>query len=380
MARTNSMSQGLSRRGFLKAAACAAAAGAMGACAGSALADAAEVPDEVGPATENADGSWTIVDRLGREVTFDKVPERVAMTIMPMPAIYYTVMGNTDTVVGCNPSSITAYNDSTLKDLYPELANASTDWCGTDFSVNIEELLKLEPDVVFQWVSQPESVESMEAAGLKVVALKYGTLAEMRNFFTLIGEVFKKEERVEFLLDYFDERTKAVTDITSQIPQEEWPQAIELYDEDTVVASGFMSYWIDGAGTVNPATELGGQAQNVDVNMEQIYTWNPDIIYIGNFSALKASDILENKIDGQDWSPVTAVQNAQVYKIPIGSYRWDPPSFESPLCLLWMAKNAHPEQFADIDMADELRQFYKDIFSYDISDEQIEMILGDTQD
>ncbi len=30
--------------------------------------------------------------------------------------------------------------------------------------------------------------------------------------------------------------------------------------------------------------------------------WNPEFIYIGNFTGLQPADILENKIEGQDWT------------------------------------------------------------------------------
>ena len=381
VSRFASTSVALDRRSFVTMAALACA-GALGARASVGLASTASATSDAKRAASSVTdgGSWTITDRLDRQVTFDKVPERVAMTIMPLPSILYALLGNTDVIVGCNPASITAYEDSVLKDMYPELADAATDWCGTDFSVNVEELLKLKPDVVFQWTSQPESIEKMEEAGLKVVALKYGTLDEIKVLFGLLGQIFKKEERVEFLMDYFDKKTAEVTDVTSQIPQDEWPLAIELYNEKTVVCGGFMSYWIDGAGTVNPATELLGETNNVEVDMEQILMWNPDIMWIGNFSPLKASDILENKIDGQDWSLVKAVQEGNVYKIPIGGYRWDPPSIESPLALKWMASIAHPDKFADVDMAAELKQFYQDIYDYELSDEQVSMILDDVQD
>lgn len=385
-------SPSMTRRNFARAAVAAglgvAAAMALpgaGALAGeaqsSASADADADADTADASSSDSasDGPYTVVDRLDREITFDSVPQRVAMTIMPLPSIFYSIMGNTDMIVGCNPSSITAYNNSTLKDMYPELANAATDWCGTDFSVNIEELLKLKPDVVFQWVSQPESVQKMEDAGLKVVALKYGTLDEIKVLFDLLGQVFKKEERVEFLMNYFDEKTAETTDVTSQIPQEEWPVAMELYGDMKVAAGGFCSYWIDGAATVNPAVELGVDSSSTEVDMEQILVWNPDIIWIGNFTPTMPSDLYENKLEGQDWSMIKAVQNGQVYKIPIGGYRWDPPSIESPLVLKWMAQIAHPDMFPDMDMADELREFYKDVYDYEISDEQIEGILGNVQ-
>lgn len=63
-----------------------------------------------------------IVDQLGKEIVLDGVPERVATTIMPFPYIYYAVVGNSDHLIACNPSSLLAYEDSALKYMYPELA------------------------------------------------------------------------------------------------------------------------------------------------------------------------------------------------------------------------------------------------------------------
>ena len=103
-------------------------------------------------------------------------------------------------------------------------------------------------------------------------------------------------------------------------------------------------------------------------------------MFIGNFTDMQPSDLLENKIAGQDWSPVNAVQDANVYKIPIGGYRWDPPSVETPLMVKWLASTMHPELFADLGMAQELERFYADVYGTELTDEQIDSILGHTQE
>ena len=95
-----------------------------------AKADSAEETDKI-----------VIVDQLGKTIDFDGVPQRVATTIMPFPYIYYAVVGNNDNLIGCNPSSIVAYENSALKYMYPELANANTSFVDTSFVVNVEEVL-----------------------------------------------------------------------------------------------------------------------------------------------------------------------------------------------------------------------------------------------
>lgn len=328
--------------------------------------------------TEEESDKIVIVDQLGKTIELDGVPERVATTIMPFPYIYYAVVGNSDNLIGCNPSSIVAYENSALKYMYPELANANTDFVDTSFVVNVEEVLKLQPDVVFQWNYMDEEIEKMEAAGIKVVALEYGDLEDLETWIRIIGTMFDKEERAEELITYFHESVAEVTDKIATLPEEEISNILILSDNLKVTGTGFSKYWIENSGAFNPAGDLSGEALNV--NMEQIYEWNPSIIYIGNFTDLQPSDLVENKLDGQDWSVVDAVQNGQVYKIPIGGYRWDPPGVETPLMIKWLAKIHHPELFADMDMREEVTEFYKDVYNFDMTDEILDEILEDVQD
>ena len=328
--------------------------------------------------TEEESDKIVIVDQLGKTIELDGVPERVATTIMPFPYIYYAVVGNSDNLIGCNPSSIVAYENSALKYMYPELANANTDFVDTSFVVNVEEVLKLKPDVVFQWNYMDEEIEKMEAAGIKVVALEYGDLEDLETWIRIIGTMFDKEERAEELITYFHESVAEVTDKIATLPEEEISNILILSDNLKVTGTGFSKYWIENSGAFNPAGDLSGEALNV--NMEQIYEWNPSTIYIGNFTDLQPSDLVENKLDGQDWSVVDAVQNGQVYKIPIGGYRWDPPGVETPLMIKWLAKIQHPELFADMDMREEVTEFYKDVYNFDMTDEILDEILEDVQD
>jgi iron complex transport system substrate-binding protein len=338
--------------------------------------------EEETASTENAsrvneDGTITIVDQLGKTIELDGVPERVVTTIMPFPYIFYAVVGNNDNLVGCNPSSIVAYNDSALKYMYPELADASTDFVDTSFVVNVEELIKLQPDVVFQWNYMDDEIKKMEDAGIKVIALQYGSIEDLETWIQIIATMMGKEERGQELIQYFHESVDEVDAALADLSEEDYSNVIILSDDMKVTGTGFSSYWLEHSGAVNPAGDLSGEALNI--NMEQVYEWNPSIIYIGNFTDLQPSDLLENKLEGEDWSVVDAVQNGQVYKIPIGGYRWDPPGVETPLMIKWLAKIQHPEEFEDMDMYEEVREFYETVYDFELTDEMLDEILGDTQ-
>ena len=321
-------------------------------------------------------GSYTVTDVRGEKITFDAEPQRVVTVEKPLPSIYYAIEGATDNIVGCNPSSIKAYEESVLRFMYPQLENAATDWCNTDSTVNLEELLKLQPDVVFIYSTDEQEIEKMESAGLKVVALRSAELDSVKENLQIMAAVCQEEERGEELVRLIDEQIAEVTSRLDGVAEEDKPSVIEFYSDMNVSVSKY-DHWMIPSGAHNPASGLTGEMTEVD--MEQILLWNPEIIYIGNHSDLMPSDLLENKQEGRDWSVVSAVANKQVYKIPIGAYRWDPAGVETPLMVKWAAKIQYPEIFADMDMEQEVKDFFEIVYQYELTDEQVSEILDNRQ-
>ncbi len=43
--------------------------------------------------------------------------------------------------------------------------------------------------------------------------------------------------------------------------------------------------------------------------MEQIYKWNPDIVFITNFTTAKPADLYENTVGSFNWSGVSAIKD-----------------------------------------------------------------------
>lgn len=318
----------------------------------------------------------TITDQAGKTITLDKVPERVVTTIMPLPSIFYAVMGADNEVLkGCNPASMPAYRSSVLAAMYPSLEKANTDWCARDFNVNIEALLALKPDVVLQWTFMPESIKKMEDAGLKVIALKYGTVDDLKAWITILATMMQKNDRAKFLIDYYDKQISEVTARTNSIATDKRPVALHLYDS-LKVFSGFSNYWMENSGSVNPAKDF--KERSAQVNMEQIISWQPEFVYISNFTKIRPSDLYNNTLPGQDWSQIPAVKHKHVYKIPIGGYRWDPPCMETPLMVKWLAHLQHPDMFKDMNMKAEVSKFYKDVYGYAISEQELSTMLDHT--
>ena len=184
------------------------------------------------------------------------------------------------------------------------------------------------------------------------------------------------EEKSNAMYDMVQERVK-------DIPDEERANAFFLfqYSDTTLLTSGkqfFGQWWADAIGAKNVATELSTD-NSMAVNMEQVYAWNPDLIFMTNFNAYYPDDLYNNTVEGYDWSAVKAVQDKRVFKMPLGMYRSYTPGVDCPVTLLWMAKTAYPEKFEDVDVIAEAKAYYKEVFGIDLTDEQAQSIFEPVQ-
>ncbi|MCL0074158.1 ABC transporter substrate-binding protein, partial [Dehalococcoidia bacterium] len=321
-----------------------------------------------------------IVDQRGIEVEVPKQIERLVALPKPLPSIIYSIVGSGESVVGMHPIAMVAVERSILAKMAPEMLKAEIGFVTTGWEVSLEELLKLNPDVVLQWSHVPESVEAMERAGLPVIVIEVRTGHSQDNFeewLRIVGELFGKEERAAELAGMQREIISEIMTRVAEIEQADRPRTLLLFRLEnglvkTVGGDFHHNFWIEESGGINVARDLSGR-KNVD--KEQILEWNPEVIFISNFTDIMPQDILENRIPGQDWSHIDAVINGRVYKIPEGVYRWEPPNAERALLFKWAAQKYFPEVFADLDMQQIVREFYREFFEYELTDEEIRTIL-----
>lgn len=329
-----------------------------------------------------------IIDQNGDEVTIPgEVKSIVSGGILPYFHTWYVATNSTKELVAMHPNSYNAAENSILAKLSPDVLNASTEFVKNG-ETNIEEIMKLSPDVYFELSTNQDTIDQARAAGINTVAIKAidaaaaEPLATFNSWLELTAQIADKHERSDKFLAtgqaVQDEITAKIKDLTP----EQKPNALMMYQLSdqaiTVAGKGFFgNQWLNATGA-NDVAENDVQGRK-DVNMEQIYNWNPEIIYLTNFTPIQPEDLYNNSIPGQDWSEVDAVKNKQVYKIPLGIYRWFPPSGDAPLMLKWLASKNQPELF-DYEMNEEIRTYYKEFYDYDLTDEEIHNILNPSSD
>ena len=331
------------------------------------------------------EGTHVIVDHAGYEVEVPYEIDRIAVGgILPLPSVLAVFFDSADKIVGMAPNSMSAAENGLLGELYPEILNAETGYInGSD--VNLEELMKLDPDVVFYNASQKEQGDQLRNAGFAAVAIsvnkwEYNSIETLNEWISLLSEIFPDNEKSELVANYSKEIYDMVQGRVAEIPEEERERVFFLYkytdtSMETSGANFFGQFWADAAGAVNVAEELTTDNQ-VAANMEQIYTWNPSTIFITNFTEAQPEDLYTNAIGNYDWSAIDAVQNKKVFKMPLGMYRSYTPGVDTPITLLWFAKTTYPELFEDIDMVQETKDYYMDVFGVELTDEQAASIFA----
>lgn len=336
-------------------------------------------------------GERTIIDHAGNEVTLPEEIDRIVVTdTLPLPSVLSLYLDSAEKLVGISPVSMSAAKAGLLGELYPEILDADTSFFENS-ELNIESLLALEPDLVFYNAQNKELGESLTSAGLTAVAVSvtkwdYNAADTFDAWMDLLADIFpEEEEKAEAAKDYCEKIEETIQEKTGDLTDEEKKSVFFLfnYSDTALVTSGknfWGQYWCDAINAVNVGEEIEAERSNASVNMEQVYSWDPEIIFISNFTKAMPEDLYNNTIGDDDWSSVQAVKNEQVYKMPLGAYRTFTPGADTPMTLMWLAKTVYPDLFEDVDMTEEVETYYKEVYGIELTDDQVAQMYTPSAD
>jgi iron complex transport system substrate-binding protein len=335
----------------------------IGLAFGAALAGAPALAQEV-----------VFTDQANREVRLPKPADRVVSIVIPMASTVIALDAGTSKLVGMNPTAKSAITEGILGKIFPEAKDIPSDVTSPRFVPNVEALAAVNPELVIQWGDQGDDIVApLLNAGLNTMLILYGTEEMTRGYMEMASKAIGRPERYKELIAWRDAVQQELTAKTAAIPEDKKPRALYLQRAlSDIAASGgkghYTEFSMELAGARNAAQELVG---TVTINKEQIAAWNPDVIFLNAFEAeLDVTWVYKDPI----LSMTNAAKNRKVYKLPLGGYRWDPPSQESPLSWMWMANLLHPDVF-HYDLRAEMKKAYKTLYNYDLAEVDIDNIL-----
>lgn len=336
-------------------------------------------------AVNKDEGYREVVDQAGRTVKVPKDPKRVVITFWPMGSAYTLFQGSAETIVGMDPAMVSVAKNSLLTRIDPKVADVDSSFINADGVINEESLMKLNPDLALIPGYATDQLEIFEKLGVPTIVFDvtvedFNTVETFMSWVDLLGKAFGKESKATAIREYGEKTLKEIAERTKNLSEADKPKALLLinYDEAGKSTSGekqFARFELESTGAVHVARDV--KENFIKLDMEQIYKWNPDIIYLSTFTAYKPEDLYNNTAAANDdWSQVKAVKNKNVHKFPIGIFHWYPPSADAPLALLWLAKNNNPDLFKDVDLSKRIKDYYKDLYDIDLSDADIDFIFN----
>lgn len=313
---------------------------------------------------------YTVSDALGREVTFQKPPQRIVLAgralFMIADAIYLfpdawgRIAAMAETAQGA--SNFIALIDPNYEDKAILAREAGA-----------EQIAPVQPDAVVLKSYLAEGLgSSVEALGVPVVYVDFETPEQYVRDLRILGQMLQEEARAQELVDLFQQRLEQVESITSGLQESEKPRTLLLNasDSEGTVAfnvppmSWIQTQMVEIAGG-NPVWEEASLGSGwTTVSLEQIAAWDPDKIFVISYFS-DPSDVVENIQADPNWELLRAVQEEELYAFAFDLYSWDQPDPRWILGLQWLATKLHPERFAELDILTQARNFYRDFYGLD---------------
>ena len=326
-----------------------------------------------------------ITDSSGHTAVLDGVPERVAIagkaTIMVQDAIFLFPEA-VDRVIALENRNQSAFSFLPVVD--PGLDEKEI----FEKNVGPEQIAVVKPELVLMKSYMAEKLgEPLEQLDLPVLYLDLEAPEVFYQDLITLGQVFGNQDRADMLVSYYQDRVASVEEMVSSVTDDQKPSVLILeYSEDggEVAFSVPPLTWlqtslVEIAGGDPVWKDLEMEGGWVVVNLEQIAAWDPDIVFLIDYSG-NASNVKSQIAANPILSQFRAVKNDQFFAFAYDFYSWDQPDTRWILGLQWLATKIHPDLTGEIDILSEVESFYSELYLLDqetIDAEVIPRLTGD---
>lgn len=283
-----------------------------------------EEPDSTDNVAESKE--YTVTDILGREVEIPAQINTIASINGAARMLVYAQA--TDKLVGVtdmDKSNVAEMPYSVVgADKFANLQSVGSG--GSGDTVYVEELVTLNPDLIFAFTTDVEALDELQAqTGIPVVGLYAKEVFDETFYQTLelIGQIMGTKERCEYVTKCMKEWDKDLNNRTADIKEEEKPTVY------TGAVSFRGGHGFEGTYGAYPPFDAINAKNVVDetnqegpmlIDLEKISIWDPDIIFINPGSLNLVNENYET--NSAFYENLTAVKNGQVYTQIAYNYNW----------------------------------------------------------
>jgi iron complex transport system substrate-binding protein len=312
----------------------------------------------------------TITDALNRTVTLEGPPQRILFfgkgAIMIADALYLFPEAS-DRLVAVGVT--TGQGESFIRVIDPAFESKVL----LDHEAGPEEIAALHPDLVIlkTWLAD-RLTAPLEELGIPVIFLSLENPDQYEAELATVGQIFQNEARSQELIQYYQEHRDRITTQVADLSDEEKPNVLIIYysTRDAEIAfkvppiNFIQSILVQYAGGNPIWKDIEFGKSWTQVGFEQIAAWDPDQIFVTSYHA-DINEVMDTLKSDPKWQALQAVQEDQLYAFPVDFYSWDQPDTRWILGLNWLATRIQPDLFSDIDIDQEARDFFQEMYTMD---------------
>lgn len=299
----------------------------------------------------------TVTDHAGREVTIEEEPQKLVSGYYISTSLLIA-LDLDEKMVGIEAK---ADKRPIYKLAAPELIDLPN--VGTAKEFDLEGCAALEPDLVILPLKLKSAAETLEGLGIDVLLVNPENQELLTGMIHMIAAATNTEENARKLLDFAVSQEEY---LSSALAGAEAPSVYLAGNSSMLSTAGNAMYQADMirlAGGVNAANEIE-DAYWVEIDYEQLLTWNPDYIILASDASYTVEDVLADA----NLAGCRAVAEGNVFQLPNKAEAWDSPVPSGILGSLWLANILHADLLSDADCNARIDEYYETFYDFTYSE------------
>lgn len=299
----------------------------------------------------------TVTDHVGRKVVIEEEPQKLVSGYYISTSLLIA-LDLDEKLVGIEAK---ADKRAIYKLAAPELIELPN--VGTAKEFDLEGCAALEPDLVILPIKLKSAVETLEGLGIDVLLVNPENQELLTEMINMIATATNTEDKAEQLLGFTATQESY---LAQTLAGAETPGVYLAGNSSMLSTAGNAMYQSDMirlAGGVNVAAEIE-DTYWVEIDYEQLLTWNPDYIILASDATYTVEDVLADP----NLANCAAVVNGKVYQMPSKAEAWDSPVPSGILGALWLANILHSDSLSDADCAAKIDEYYETFYNFTYSE------------
>ena len=299
----------------------------------------------------------TVTDHAGREVVIEEEPQKLVSGYYISTSLLIA-LDLDEKLVGIEAKA----NKRAIYQLAaPELIDLPN--VGTAKEFDLEGCVALEPDLVILPIKLKSAVETLEGLGIDVLLVNPENQQLLTEMIHMIAAATNTGDKAAALLGFTAAQESYLAETLAGA---ETPTVYLAGNSGMLSTAGNAMYQSDMirlAGGVNAAAEIE-DTYWVEIDYEQLLTWNPDYIILASDATYTVDDVLADP----NLATCAAVVNGNVYQLPNKAEAWDSPVPGGILGALWLANVLHGDLLTDADCAAKINEYYETFYNFTYSE------------